>query len=155
MKTTFSLTEGKLSKRERQLEKAFEDVENGKKGSVERLAKYIKGGSIPIELHDELKEKYGLVLVGETYGNHFSVRDVQVRKKKITKDRVFMKNLKDTIINSFGIVGLIIWYLISAIVMFLPLAFLDFSLLIDVLIILAIIAIPFIGDMLEFIIWVW
>jgi hypothetical protein len=79
----FSLKEGKLSKRERQLEKAFEDAENGKKGSAERLAKYIKGGTMPTELYKELIEKYGVIPTGEK-----PFRDVQVPQKTAKNKKV-------------------------------------------------------------------
>lgn len=67
-----------------------------------------------------------------------------------------MNKIKDILCGTLGIVGLVVWYLIGAIMMFTPLVFLeDLSFWISLLIIIAILYIPFIGDITQFIIWLW
>ena len=65
-----------------------------------------------------------------------------------------MNKVKDLLFGSLGVVGLILWYLIGAIVMFTPLVFLDFSFWVYWLITAALF-IPFIGGITNFIIWIW
>lgn len=65
-----------------------------------------------------------------------------------------MKKLKDMFLGTFGVVGYVIWLLISFAVMFAPLWFLDFSFLIYLLITI-VLFIPFIGGITNFVLWVW
>lgn len=55
---------------------AVEDVQRGKKGADERLAKYVDSGIISTELYDELIEEYGAIPSGEK-----PHREIQVPKK--------------------------------------------------------------------------
>ena len=66
-----------------------------------------------------------------------------------------MKSLKDKLSGALGVVGLVIWYLISAIVVFTPLAFLDLSFIVYGIIIFAIISFSLIGGIVELVIWIW
>ena len=66
-----------------------------------------------------------------------------------------MKALKDILFGSLGIVGYVIWFILSVWVSYAPLIFLDFSFVVDVLIILAVTMLPFVGCVVEFVLWVW
>lgn len=64
-----------------------------------------------------------------------------------------MKGLKDTLFSALGSVGFVIYCLISTILLFMPLVFLDLNIFIDAILIFVIIYIPFIGGICEFILW--
>ena len=66
-----------------------------------------------------------------------------------------MKQLKDILLGSLGAVGYAIWFVASALLMYAPLLFLDFPFWIDVVIIIAVTTIPFVGGITEFVIWIW
>lgn len=66
-----------------------------------------------------------------------------------------MQTLKNLLLGSLGTIGYILWYLVSILLLYAPLVFLDFPLLIDILIIFAITSLPFWGDVVELIIWIW
>lgn len=67
-----------------------------------------------------------------------------------------MNTIKEKLGSALGGIGLILWYAVSAIVTFAPLFFvLKFNFFIDFLIILAILAFPLVGAVVELVIWVW
>lgn len=63
--------------------------------------------------------------------------------------------MKEKLTTALGAVGLIIYYVVCVFISFAPLAFLDFPFLIDFIIIAAITTIPFIGSIVNVVIWVW
>ena len=65
-----------------------------------------------------------------------------------------MEKLKDFLLGTLGVVGYIIWFILSAVLLYAPLMFLDFSFWIDVIIICAISCLPIAGSITEFVIWV-
>jgi len=65
-----------------------------------------------------------------------------------------MNKIKDSLVGTLGVIGYILWIIIGALTMFTPLAFLDIPFWISLLIIIAIIYLPFIGGITNFIIWV-
>jgi len=69
------------SKRTSKFLDAVEDLQKGKQGASERLAKYVDSGMIRTDEYDELIEKYGAISRGER-----PHRDVQV-PKKTSKDK--------------------------------------------------------------------
>ena len=66
-----------------------------------------------------------------------------------------MKNFKDVLAGTFGAVGIILWYLMTGVVLFLPLSFLGFPFWISFVIILVILYVPFIGELTQFVLWIW
>ena len=66
-----------------------------------------------------------------------------------------MKTLKDVLLGSLGTFGYILWYLLSILLIYAPLIFLDLPFLIDLVIIFAVSSVPFWGDIVELIIWIW
>ncbi len=67
-----------------------------------------------------------------------------------------MNTIKEKLGSALGGIGLILWYAVSAIVTFAPLfCVLKFNFFIDFLIILAILAFPLVGAVVELVIWVW
>lgn len=66
-----------------------------------------------------------------------------------------MKPLKDKLLGALGVVGLIIWYLISLTLLSLPLVFLGFPFWVDLLILFVIVSFPLSGGIVEFVIWIW
>ena len=68
---------------------------------------------------------------------------------------LFLKYLKDFLVGTFGVVGFGLWFIIGALTMFAPLVFLDVSFWVSLLIIIAILYIPIIGDITNLVIWIW
>ncbi len=66
-----------------------------------------------------------------------------------------MKRLKEKLIGTLGTVGFILYFIISAMITVAPLVVLDFPFWIDAIIIFVVISLPFIGGLIEFIIWIW
>ena len=66
-----------------------------------------------------------------------------------------MKNLKELLANTLGWVGIVLWYVVSFLLMFLPLAVLNFPFWIDLIIIFVVLNIQGIGDMIALVLWVW
>lgn len=66
-----------------------------------------------------------------------------------------MNNLKSFLIGTLGVVGYILWFILGALLMFAPLVFLDMPFWASLLIIIAIMYIPIIGDITNFAIWIW
>lgn len=66
-----------------------------------------------------------------------------------------LKFVKDFLIGTFGVVGFGIWFIIGALLMFAPLVFLDISFWVSLLLIIVIMYIPIIGDITNFVIWIW
>lgn len=64
--------------------------------------------------------------------------------------------MKEKLQTALGSFGMIIWYIVSAIILLAPLIFvLHLPWIVDFLIIAAIISVPFFGDIVELGIWVW
>ena len=63
--------------------------------------------------------------------------------------------MKEKLTTALGAVGFVIYYVISVLITFAPLAFLDFSFLIDFIIIAVITTAPFVGNIVNVVIWVW
>ena len=63
--------------------------------------------------------------------------------------------MKEKLTSALGAAGLGIWYIISVLVTFAPLAILRFSFFINFIIIAVISAVPFIGNIVSVVIWVW
>ena len=68
---------------------------------------------------------------------------------------LFVKSLKETLVVALGGVGFVIWFLLGAVLLFLPLSFLNLPLWIDFIIILILMNTQFIGGVLSIILWVW
>ena len=66
-----------------------------------------------------------------------------------------MKNFKEALVDTFGVVGFILWFLLGAVLLFLPLSFLDFPLWVNFVIILVLINTRVLGDMLSIVLWIW
>ena len=66
-----------------------------------------------------------------------------------------MKNFKETLVGTLGVVGFIIWFLLGAVLLFLPLSFLDFPLWVDFIIILVLMNTQVLGGVLSIVLWVW
>ena len=81
----FSLKEGKLSKAEKEFLNTVEDMENGKKGSSERLAKYVKDGTISTKIYQDLIEQYGAIPKGENPYRDVSVPQKTAKNKKVSQ----------------------------------------------------------------------
>lgn len=71
------------------------------------------------------------------------------------KEVLFMKNLKDKLIMTLGVVGIILWYLIEIVVGITPLVFLNFPIWVNLIILFALMSMQFIGGLIEIVIWVW
>ena len=65
-----------------------------------------------------------------------------------------MQKLKDVLVGSMGVAGMIVWFLIGVVFAFLPLAFLNLSFWLELIIIFVILSIPYIGGLTELGIWV-
>lgn len=63
--------------------------------------------------------------------------------------------MKDKLVNSLGWFGYILYFLIASVLAFIPLSILQFSFWINILIILAILCVPVLGDIAEFLLWVY
>ena len=66
-----------------------------------------------------------------------------------------MKNLKDVLANALGTVGIVVWYLASSVLMFLPLTFLNFPIWVDLIILFAVLSLSSLGDLIELALWIW
>ena len=67
-----------------------------------------------------------------------------------------MNKLKETLSASLGVFGTILWFLITILLTLAPIiCVLDFSFIVDLLIIIAITALPLIGAIIELGLWVW
>ena len=64
---------------------AVEDVQKGKKGAAERLAKYVDEGMIRTEAYEQLVEKYGAVPKGEKPHRDVSVPTKTEKNKKVSQ----------------------------------------------------------------------
>ena len=63
--------------------------------------------------------------------------------------------MKEKLTSALGTTGLIIWYVISVVITFAPLTILRFSFIIDFIIIAVVTAVPFLGNIVSVVIWVW
>lgn len=66
-----------------------------------------------------------------------------------------MKKLKDLLIGSLGVVGIILWYLIEIVIGIAPLVFLNFPFWVNLIILFALMSTEFIGGLIEIVLWVW
>lgn len=66
-----------------------------------------------------------------------------------------MDLLKDKLLGLMGSTGYIIYYLITCILFFMPLVFLDFNFIIDIILMFIMLSVPFVGHILELILWIW
>lgn len=66
-----------------------------------------------------------------------------------------MEKLKELLVGSLGIVGYVIWNILLYGFYFLPVLALDIPLWADILIVLCIVNIPFLGEILYFVTWIW
>ena len=66
-----------------------------------------------------------------------------------------MRKLKELLVGSLGIVGYVIWNILLYVFYFLPVFVLDFPLWADILIVLCIANLPFLGEILYFVTWIW
>lgn len=64
---------------------AVEDVQKGKKGAAERLAKYVDEGMIRTEAYEQLVEKYGSIPKGEKPHRDESVPAKTEKDKKVSQ----------------------------------------------------------------------
>lgn len=63
--------------------------------------------------------------------------------------------MKEKLTTALGTAGLVIWYVLSVLVTFAPLTILHFSFFIDLIIIMVTTTVPFIGNIVSVVIWVW
>ena len=66
-----------------------------------------------------------------------------------------LEKLKDVLVGSLGVVGYVIWKFLLYVFYFFPVFCLELPLWLDILISLAILYIPIIGNFLYFAAWVW
>lgn len=66
-----------------------------------------------------------------------------------------MSFLKDKLFRFMGTTGYIIYYLITCTLFFIPLVFLDFNFIADIILMYIMLRVPFVGHILELILWVW
>lgn len=66
-----------------------------------------------------------------------------------------MNYFKDKLFGIMGSAGYIVYYAISCILFFMPLVFLDFNFIIDIILIFVMLSVPFIGQLCELILWIW
>lgn len=63
--------------------------------------------------------------------------------------------MKDKLVSALGTFGVVLWYAIVVLITFAPLTILGFSFWIDAIIIFAITTIPFLGSIVNVVIWIW
>ena len=63
--------------------------------------------------------------------------------------------MKEKLASALGTVGFAIWYVISVLITFAPLSILRFSFFVDLIIIAVITSVPFIGNIVSVVIWIW
>ncbi len=81
----FSLKGGmKINSQTANLLDTIEDLQNGKKGAADRLAKYVDDGMISTEVYEEMIEKYGAIKKGEKQNNLW-ITDKTYSKHKNTR----------------------------------------------------------------------
>ena len=61
--------------------------------------------------------------------------------------------MKNFLRSSMGVVGIIIWYMITIILTFMPLTIVHWNFIVEALIIAAVLFIPFIGSIVQFAVW--
>lgn len=66
-----------------------------------------------------------------------------------------MKRIKDWVFTTFGTIGVVLFYLVSILFQIAPLIMLDFHFLIDFVLIIAMICIPFLNIIVNLIVWIW
>ncbi len=63
--------------------------------------------------------------------------------------------MKEKLVSALGGFGLVVWYLITSIVTFASLLVLDFPFIVVLIMIAVVLLHPFVGDIVQFILWVW
>ena len=66
-----------------------------------------------------------------------------------------VEKIKDVLVGSLGVVGMVVWSLVCAVLAFLPLSFLNFPLWMDLVIIFVILSMDFVGGLISLILWIW
>ena len=68
---------------------------------------------------------------------------------------LFVKKLKEELVVTLGVVGIILWYLIEIVIGLTPLVFLNFPLWVNLIILFALMSMQFVGGLIEIVLWVW
>ena len=63
--------------------------------------------------------------------------------------------MKDKLIEALGGFGFVVWYVISVLYSFAPLLFLRFSFIVDLILIIIMSAVPLLGEVVRFALYVW
>ena len=63
--------------------------------------------------------------------------------------------MKEKLTSTLGVLGFIIWFIITSVLAFMPLAFFNLPFWADFLIILSINAFPIVGTIINAVIWIW
>jgi len=63
--------------------------------------------------------------------------------------------MKDKLIGALGGFGFVVWYVISVLYSFAPLLFLRFSFIVDLILIIIMSAVPLLGEVVRFALYVW
>lgn len=66
-----------------------------------------------------------------------------------------MEKIKNWAATTFGVVGMVIWYLLSFVFNFAPLVILHFSFWINLILIIVMTSVPFLNIIVSLIVWIW
>ena len=66
-----------------------------------------------------------------------------------------MNKLKENLVVSLGVVGIVLWYLLDVAIALTPLVFLDFPLWIKIIVLFALMSFQYVGGLIQIALWVW